>query len=112
MSGLKPMESVSPDRPSKKPDRREALRQAALSGRTAPVSAGSGDEVQAQVPAVKPVRLNLDVDRELHRWLRGFALEADSDASKVVRALLNELKHNPELAAKIRARVSIMLGDE
>lgn len=57
-------------------------------------------------PGAKPVRLNLDIDRELHRWLKGFALQADSDVAHVVRSLLAELQTDDALADKVRARLA------
>jgi hypothetical protein len=82
----------------KRPSVIEGLRSAADSGKAAPLP----------VPAkpAKPVRLNLDIDRELHRWLKGFALQADSDVAHVVRALLAELQADDGLADRVRARVS------
>lgn len=92
MSGLKKASTV------------DGLR-AAAAGRNSPVAAPvsiPGD----QVPNVKPVRLNLDIDRETHRWLKGFALQADSDVAHVVRALLAELQADEALADKVRSRVA------
>lgn len=74
-----------------------SLRAAAVAGRAAPVA--------AVAPKAKPVRLNSDMDPELYKWLRGFALQADSDVSKVVRAVLAELRDSDDLAAKIKARL-------
>ena len=68
----------------------------------APLPAASD---QAPV-VVKPVRLNPDIDREPHRWLKGFALQADTDMAHVVRALLAELQADDGLADRVRARVS------
>ena len=72
----------------KRPSVIQGLQSAVDSGKAAPLP----------VPAkpAKPIRLNLDIDRELHRWLKGFALQADSDVAHVVRALL---------ADKVRARL-------
>ena len=55
---------------------------------------------------VKPVRLNADIDREVHRWLKSFALQADTDMVYVVRALLAELQADEGLADKVRARLT------
>lgn len=93
MSGLKKASSI------------EGLR-AAATARTAPIAAPVS-VADDQVPVVvKPVRLNLDVDRELHRWLKSFALQADTDMAHVVRALLAEMQADEGLADKVRARVT------
>lgn len=39
---------------------------------------------------VKPVRLNADIDRELHRWLKSFALQADEGLADWVRARVGQ----------------------
>lgn len=90
MSGLQPAKSL------------DVMRSAVASGKAAPLPVP--DDQVASV--VKPVRLNLDIDRGLHRWLKGFALQADSDVAHVVRALLAELQTDETLADKVRARVS------
>lgn len=89
MSGLKSAKSL------------QGMRSAVASGKAAPLPVP--DDQVANVG--KPVRLNLDIDRPLHRWLKGFALDADSDVAHVVRALLAELQADDSLAAKIRNRL-------
>jgi hypothetical protein len=54
----------------------------------------------------KPVRFTLDLDRERHRFLKGYAAEIEADgAAEVMRALLDELRDDPQLADKVRARI-------
>jgi hypothetical protein len=54
----------------------------------------------------KPVRFTLDLDDARHRFLKGYAAEIEAKgASEVMRALLDELQADPELAARVRARV-------
>jgi hypothetical protein len=53
----------------------------------------------------KPVRFTLDLDRDLHRFLKEHAVGIEADASQVLRALLNELRDDPDLAARIRNRI-------
>jgi hypothetical protein len=51
------------------------------------------------------VRVTVDLTREQHRFLRSFALDADSDGSSVLRALLALLAEDPAIAKDIRARL-------
>lgn len=51
------------------------------------------------------IRTTLDLSREQHRFLRQFALDADSDASSVLRALLALLEEDPELAKTVLTRL-------
>lgn len=44
--------------------------------------------VPAPVPRTRRVRYTLDLEPETHKNLKRFALEADADASEVMRALL------------------------
>jgi len=46
--------------------------------------------VPAAVKPVKPVRLNLDIDRETHRWLKSFALQADDGLADKLRTRLSD----------------------
>lgn len=56
--------------------------------------------------ADKPARFTVELPRTQHRFLKRFALEADSDASAVTRALLSLLEADPALAERVHA----MLG--
>jgi len=47
------------------------------------------------------VRFTLDLSSEQHRFLRRFALEADTDASQVLRVLLRLLEQDPHLAHRV-----------
>lgn len=53
----------------------------------------------------KPVRFTLDLNREQHHFLKRFALDADTDASAVVRALLTRLQDDSGLARQVQAIV-------
>lgn len=52
------------------------------------------------------VRMTLDLSREQHRFLRQFALDADSDASSVLRTLLTLLEEDPALVSRVLAQVT------
>lgn len=62
------------------------------------------------VPRVGTVRLTVDLARPIHKALRQFALDLDSDASSVVRALLMELQSDQGLAERIRRSVPPQRG--
>jgi hypothetical protein len=47
------------------------------------------------------VRITVDLDRDKHRGLRLFAVEADTDASEVVRLLIDRLLRDPRLAEQV-----------
>ncbi len=53
----------------------------------------------------KPVRITVDLDPELHRFLRGFAFEREAKGTEVVRALLEMLRRDPELAEELDRRL-------
>lgn len=64
----------------------------------------------AQVPPPrreKPVRFTLDLDYEDHRFLREFVgtAGAGGSAAVIMRTLLGELRDDPDLQARIRARI-------
>ena len=91
--------------PGSAKDLRAQLRSAAAgTGRQAkdPKAVG-GDR---PTPGPKRVRITVDLDREDHRALRRWVAEEETDAQRVVRALLSELFHDSELAARVSARVS------
>ncbi|HKH56478.1 MAG TPA: hypothetical protein VKA58_13590 [Propionibacteriaceae bacterium] len=51
------------------------------------------------------VRITVDLDRDKHRGLRLFAVEADTDASEVVRLLIDRLLRDPGFAERVRAEL-------
>ena len=53
----------------------------------------------------KPFRFTLDLDRAHHQFLKDYALRAETGASKVMRALLDELRDDPGLAGRVRDRI-------
>jgi hypothetical protein len=50
-------------------------------------------------------RITVDLPRGEHRFLRDFAYENDTDGMRVVRALLLELKHDPDLSSRVLGRM-------
>ncbi len=57
-------------------------------------------------PGGKPVRITVDLDAERHRRLKQYALDASTRGAPVIRALLDELDEDPELSARVQARLS------
>lgn len=55
--------------------------------------------------ADRRVRFTLDLTREQHRFLKRFAVDAETDASVVMRALLALLQNDEKLARRILAEV-------
>jgi hypothetical protein len=53
----------------------------------------------------KPVRFTLDLSRDQHRFLKEFALDTEADASVIMRALLTQLREDPDLAQRVQASV-------
>ncbi len=53
----------------------------------------------------KPVRITVDLDPELHRFLKGFAFEREAKGTEVVRMLLEMLRHDPGLAKELGRRL-------
>jgi hypothetical protein len=53
----------------------------------------------------KPVRFTLDLDKDLHRTLKQFAVSAETDASVVMRVLLALLRDDQELADRVRQEI-------
>lgn len=51
-------------------------------------------------------RITVDLPIPEHRFLRDFAYDQETDGMRVVRALLAELAHDPDLATRIRARLA------
>lgn len=55
----------------------------------------------------KPVRFTLDLDQIHHQFLKTFAAQTGPGAggAQVLRALLDELEANPNLANRVRTRI-------
>jgi hypothetical protein len=74
-------------------------------------SIGRSEDIGSLVPGrrprpEKPVRFTLDLDRAHHQFLKQFAVQAEvRGAAEVMRALLDELRDDPQLADRVRARV-------
>ncbi len=52
----------------------------------------------------KPVRFTLDLDQAQHTFLKTWAAHRGVGGAQVMRALLQELEDNPDLAVRIRTR--------
>jgi hypothetical protein len=80
------------------------------SGRRAPVDPSpdehirSTDDESAGAPRARR-RMTLDLARDQHRFIKRFAVDADTDASSVLRTLLNLLEEDSELAERVVARL-------
>ncbi len=63
---------------------------------------GVADAPPARSRADTPARFTVELPRAQHRFVKRFALDADSDASRVARALLTLLECDPELGERVR----------
>jgi hypothetical protein len=63
------------------------------------------EQIKRPPRPVKPVRFTLDLAPDLHMVLKRFALDAEVDASVVMRAMIVMLRDDPDLAAQVRDRV-------
>ncbi len=88
------------------------------------VAEGGGEEVQEAAvatitqepprrrtgrPRTKPdrmVRVSVDLPRPDHKFLRDFAYDAESDGMSVMRALLEELRDDGDLAERVLDRLA------
>lgn len=69
-------------------------------------TSGSGTVEPAVVGrADTPARFTVELSRPQHRFVKRFALEADSDASAITRALLSLLETDPQVAERVRGLV-------
>lgn len=60
-------------------------------------------------PRTKPdrmVRVSVDLPRPEHKYLRDFAYDAESDGMRVMRALLEEMRDDEELAERVLDRLA------
>lgn len=60
-------------------------------------------------PRTKPdrmVRVSVDLPRSDHKFLRDFAYDAESDGMSVMRALLEEMRGNEDLAERVLDRLA------
>jgi hypothetical protein len=55
--------------------------------------------------AGQQIRVTVDLDRDTHRGLRQLALDADADATEVVRLLIGRAFRDPGAAESIRAEL-------
>lgn len=77
--------------------------------REKPIRVGEGDKRRVKELPRDPserVRVSLDLSKEQHKALKRFALEAEADASAVLRALLVRLEVDEELAEVVRDEIS------
>lgn len=93
-------------------------RMRAATAREKPVSTAPAAETQeqdtqeeaaappARPPRVRRVRYTLDLEPEQHKNLKRFALEADADASEVMRALLVLLQTNTGVRNAVLTAIS------
>jgi hypothetical protein len=51
----------------------------------------------------KPIRFTLDLAPDEHRFLKRFAMDAEVNASVIIRVLLGQLRDDPDLAARVRS---------
>jgi hypothetical protein len=93
--------------PVKRPSSVAGLRRGVASPATAaavPAAPVPADPPRRPRPE-KPVRFTLDLDPAHHRFLREYADRAEARASEVMRALLDELAVDEDLAARVRDRI-------
>jgi hypothetical protein len=95
--------------PTKRASGVPGLRSAIEGGR--PMAAVQPASVPDAVPHArpprpeKPVRFTLDLSRDQHRFLKEFALDTEADASVIMRALLTQLRDDPDLAQRVQAGI-------
>ena len=87
---------------SKPSDILDRMRQTAT--RAKPIQQPSSEN--ASVAEEKKVRFTLDLNKSQHKFLKLFALELETDASVVVRALLKHLESDPQLADSIQLELT------
>ncbi|MBO0838555.1 MAG: hypothetical protein J2P28_23995, partial [Actinobacteria bacterium] len=70
-----------------------------------PVNGGLNPDPDGYGRPVKPVRFTVDLEPAEREWLRSFAARRATGATRVVRALLAELREDPQLAERIGVRM-------
>lgn len=66
----------------------------------------TGVDAAARPPRVRKVRYTLDLEPEQHKNLKRFAVEADADASEVMRALLALLYTDTQVRNAVLTAIS------
>ena len=69
-------------------------------------AAPNGEGIAAKPQRTRKVRYTLDLEPEQHKNLKRFALEADADASEVMRALLALLYTDPQVRNAVLTAIS------
>ena len=59
---------------------------------------------QGPAPRERMVRISVDLPRPLHKFLRDYAYDHETDGMSVVRALLEQLRDDTELTARLGER--------
>lgn len=96
---------------TKRPSAVSGLRRGVGAVQAEPVQPGSATAGPAEADRIprppKDVRFTLDLTEDRHTFLKRFAEESGAGvrASQVMRALLDELAEDPNLAARTRARI-------
>jgi hypothetical protein len=72
---------------------------------TRPAKPAKGAGSAAGISRGGTKRITVDLPRDEHKFLRDFAYDADSDGMRVVRALLMELRDDPELSGRVIDRL-------
>jgi len=84
---------------------READQEAPAVPPTRPATPAGGAASSAGGRRGGTKRITVDLPRDEHKFLRDFAYDADSDGMRVVRALLMELRDDPELSGRVMDRL-------
>lgn len=53
----------------------------------------------------RPVRFTVDLDRDRHAYLKQYAAQIEAKGSEIIRELLDEMRSNQDLQARVRARI-------
>lgn len=53
-------------------------------------------------------RITVDLSRDQHKFLRDYTYDNDTDGMRVVRALLLELRDDPELSERVLSRLATL----